>query len=206
MTKEILTNLVALVRFSFLIVGGYTLWQQDWLGVFVIGQAILISYIPNILHRHYQIYTPFGLRVGIVFFMCFTVVLGEIVNFYDTFWWWDIVLHFSSSAAITLIAFISMLVVYKQKELRATPFFTSVLAVSFSLAVAVFWEIYEFFVDYFLSTDSPMQPSNEDTMTDLIVAVAGALLVGVFGYRYLKNRTINMVTKIIHDGAQHNKI
>jgi hypothetical protein len=49
-----------------------------------------------------------------------------------------------------------------------------------------------------------MQPSNTDTMTDLIVAVAGAILVGFFGYRYLKWRSRGVISKVIHDGAVRN--
>ncbi|MFN3188416.1 MAG: hypothetical protein ACK42D_02640 [Candidatus Paceibacteria bacterium] len=206
MTKRIFKYIILFLRLGFFVVGAHQAWIQDWTGVFVVSQAILISFIPNLLWKYYKIYTPFSLRVGIVFFMCFTLILGELADFYDMFWWWDLALHTVAGVGITLIGFISLLAIFRQSDLRAAPFFTAALAVSISLAAAVVWEIYEFLIDTFFPTGSLMQPSNHDTMTDLIVATLGSLVVGLSGYRYLKNRKVDIITDIIKDGAERNNI
>lgn len=193
-----------LSRLSFFGLGLYYLWQQDWTGVFVVLQAIIISFLPYLLQRFYNIRTPFSLRVGIVVFMFFTLILGETVQFYTLFWWWDLLLHFSASVGLTIIGFITLLVLYRQSDIKLTPFFTTVLALSFSLAAAVLWEVYEFGIDYFMKPDNPMQAGNADTMTDLLAMVAGSLIVGVIGYLYIKGDAINPVSHVIDEGVSGN--
>lgn len=202
--KQFFTNLIFLLRLIFLGLWLYYVWQQDWTGVFVVMQAIIISFLPYLLDVFYSIRTPFTLRVGIVVFMCFTLILGEVAQFYTLFWWWDLMLHFLASVGLTTIGFISLLVLYRQSDIQLTPFFTTVLAFSFSLASAVLWEIYEFGIDYFLKPDNPMQISNADTMTDLLAMVSGSLLVGVIGYRYIRGDVINPISQVIDEGASRN--
>lgn len=204
MTKQIFTILSELVRVSFFAIVIYQAYMKDWTGMFVAAQAILISFLPFILRKFFGIYTPFKLRVGIVFFMCSTLVLGEIADFYNMFWWWDLILHGVASMGLTLIVFILLLIFFHHINLRSMPMFATFLAISTALAFAVLWEIYEFLIDLMFTVDTPMQPSNLDTMTDLIISVAGAVLVGVFGYRYIRWRKIDPVSKIIHDGTVRN--
>lgn len=202
--KQFFTDVIFLLRLGFFAVGVYYVWQQDWTGVFLVTQAILISLLPYLLRKFYEIRTPFGLRAGIVVFMCFSLILGETADFYTRFWWWDLMLHFSASVGLTLIGFISLLVLFRQADIRSTPFFTAALAFSFSLAAGVLWEVYEFGIDYFLATDMPMQANNTDTMTDLLAMVFGSLLVGVLGYRYIRGDAINVVSQVIDEGTSGN--
>jgi len=202
--RKVFISIITLIRLSFYAILLYEAVHKDWTGVFVVLQAIVISFLPNILKRYFDIYTPFPLRVGIVFFMCSTLVLGEIADFYNMFWWWDLILHLVASVGITLIAFIFLRIFFNRIELQSSALFSTILAISTSLAAAVVWEIYEFLIDTFFTTDTPMQPSNTDTMTDLIVSVVGAVAIGFFGYRYLKWRTRGVISKVIHDGAARN--
>ncbi len=204
MIKEIFTILTELVRISFFAIVAYEIWRQDWTGAFVAAQAILISFLPYILKRFFGIYTPYKLRVGIVFFMCSTLILGEIADFYNTFWWWDLILHGVASMGITLIVFIFLLIFFTRIDLKSTPLFATFLAVGTSLSFAMLWEIYEFLIDLMFTTDTPMQPSNTDTMTDLIISLVGAVLVGIFGYRYIRWKKIDAISKVIHDGTVRN--
>ena len=68
------------------------------------------------------------------------------------------------------------------------------------MAAAV-WEIYEFLIDMTDLAEGAMQPSNADTMYDLIVALAAAGIVCVFGYRYLKYNEKNLAAEMI-DGTR----
>lgn len=205
MTKQLFIYTTSFVRISFFLIAGYEAYTKDWTGVFVAAQAILISFIPYLLRKYFDIYTPFTLRAGIVFFMCSTLILGELADFYNTYWWWDLILHGIASMGITLIIFIFLLIFFTHIDLRSAALFTTLMAIGAAMSVAVVWEIYEFIIDLYFTTDSPMQPSNMDTMTDLIVAVAGAALVGIFGYRYIKWRKVGFLSKVIHDGATRNQ-
>lgn len=183
----------------------YTLLQSDWSGLFVISQAILISSIPYFLERKFSINTPYVLRTGFVLFMFSTLVLGEIADLYNTFWWWDIVLHSISSAGITIIGFIIMTVIYRDRDLKSSPWLTSFLVFSLAMSMAVLWEVYEFVIDLFFDTDSPMQPSNTDTMTDMLVAIVGSLVVCFYGFKYIKRQHAKtMVEETIEEGKLSN--
>jgi hypothetical protein len=83
------------------------------------------------------------------------------------------------------------------------PIFTSVFAICVSLALSAVWEILEFTIDSFLDTN--MQPSADDTMWDLIAGLAGALLSGWSGYRYILHNVRYGLNSVIHDGVIKNK-
>ena len=205
MIKQSVIYITAFVQLSFFAIALHQALHQDWTGVFVSVQAILMSLLPYLLRHFLGIYTPFSLRVGIVFFMCGTLILGEIADFYNMFWWWDLILHGLATVGITLISFITLLIFFREKDLRSTAFLTTALAMGLALSAAMLWEIYEFIIDFFFETDTPMQPSNIDTMTDLMVSVVGALVVGVAGYRYLRWRGDGIIARVIDRGAIRNK-
>jgi len=205
MTKQLFIYATSFVRTSFFILAFYEAYTFDWTGLFVATQAILISFVPFLLRKYFDVYTPFLLRVGIVFFLCATIILGEIADFYNMFWWWDLVLHLVASMGITLIIFIFLLIFFTRIDLQSVAMFTTLMAIGSSLAVAVIWEIYEFLIDLYFVTDTPMQPSNTDTMTDLIISIIGAALVGIFGYRYIRWKKVGFLSQIIHDGATRNR-
>jgi len=205
MTKQLFIYATSFVRISFFILAGYEAYTRDWTGLFIAAQAILISFVPFLLHRYFAIYTPFLLRVGIVFFLCSTLILGEVADFYNMFWWWDLILHLVASMGITIIIFIFLLIYFTHIDLQSVAMFTTLMAVGTSLAVAVLWEIYEFIIDLFYQRVTPMQLSNTDTMTDLMVSVAGAVVVGVFGYRYIKWRKVSFLSEVMYDGATRNR-
>ena len=204
MTKRFSVFVTTVITASFFAIGLFEAWNQDWTGVFVASQAILISFLPHFLGKRFGIFTPLPLRVGIVLFMCSTLILGEIADFYNMFWWWDLILHGVASIGLTLIIFIFLLIYFTRIDLKSAPLFTTFLAVSASLAASVVWEVYEFLVDSFFTTNTPMQPSNTDTMTDLVVAIVGAALVGIFGYRHIMWRDGGLLGRIIHEGAKRN--
>lgn len=177
----------------------------EWTNLFVIIQAIVISGIPYLLERKYSIHTPYVLRTSFVLFMFFTLILGEIADLYNTFWWWDIALHLVSSAGITLIGFILMTVIYRDRDLKSSPLLTSFLVFSFAMSLAVIWEVYEFVIDLLFKLETPMQLSNQDTMTDLIVAILGSLFICVYGYHYIKRQFAGtLIEEAIEEGKVNN--
>lgn len=187
------------------VLGVFSVADAQWADLFVIVQAMVISAIPYFLERQYAIHTPYLLRTCFVLFMFSTLILGEIADLYNTFWWWDIVLHSVSSAGITLIGFILMSVIYRDRDLMSSPLLTSFLVFSFAMALAVLWEVYEFFIDLFFETETSMQLSNTDTMTDLIVAILGSLVICAYGYHYIKRQSANtVIAEAIEEGKVNN--
>jgi hypothetical protein len=183
----------------------YAVLKNQWGDLFVIVQAIAICTIPYFLEKRFSVHTPYVLRTSFILFMFSTLILGEIADLYNTFWWWDAILHTVSSAGITLIGFILVSIIYRDKDLKSSAFLTSFLVFSFAMCFAALWEVYEFTIDFFFVTDSLMQPSNTDTMTDFIVAILGSLVVCFYGYYYLKRQSARTVIgETIEEGKMGN--
>lgn len=183
----------------------FSIIRNDWADLFVILQAAAIICVPTLLEKKFAIHTPYFLRIGFLLFMFSTLVLGEIADLYNTFWWWDVILHVVSSAGITIIGFILITVIYRDRDLKAAPWLSSFLVFSFAMSLAVLWEAYEFIIDLLIEVDTPMQLGNTDTMTDLLVAILGSLLVCFYGYVYLKRKaTHSIVAATIEEGKINN--
>ena len=178
-----ITHLTFLILALF---GIYALWQQEWSSLFIVVIGIGISLIPYFLESRFQIQISDLFKGGVVLFVFASLVLGSLNNFYEKFWWWDILLHTWAGFGFTLIAYTILASIYKKSNLVSTSLLTSIFAFSFSMAVLVLWEVFEFTVDQ--TTGSRMQPSLFDTMTDLIVGLVGAVMATLYGWRFIRKR------------------
>ena len=175
---------------------------QNWSNLFVIFIAITLSLVPLYIRRKFHYRISSKLRVSIVGFLFATLFLGEVNHFYDTYVWWDAVLHFSAGLGLTIFGFVILKEIYSQSELRSTPAMTSFFAFSFTGMMVAVWEIYEYVIDTIGWASGNMQPSNADTMNDLILGLFAALIVCVFGYRYLKFNERNLAADMIEGTKQ----
>jgi hypothetical protein len=133
------------------------------------------------------------LMIIMLAFVGAAVLLGEMLNVYDKFWWWDDMLHGSSGLIFGLVGLFIMFAVNKRTDMRINAFFVAMFVVCFAMAMGVVWEIYEFTLDVFFKTT--MQQWNmgsqaivigkdyqsmglRDTMSDLITATIGAFIAG----------------------------
>src|SRR5690606_37040674 len=58
---------------------------------------------------------------AIAVFLCATLFLGELGDFYERYWWWDVVLHGGSAVAFGLVGALLMLMLVQGSQLRAAP-------------------------------------------------------------------------------------
>src|SRR5680860_908641 len=144
--------IIGSMQMLLIVIAGYHTITTDWANLFVSLQAVFVSFLPNLLFVYFRIYTPMLLRIGIVLFMFLTLILGEMKGFYDTYVWWDMLLHGIAGIGFTLIGFILLVIFFRQSGRTITAILTSFLAFSFTMAFAVLWEIYEFLIDIFFST------------------------------------------------------
>ena len=121
-------------------------------------------------------------------------ILGSGVKFYQKFFWWDLLLHFISGICFMSIGFGIAKCVPNLKLKHML-----ILAFMFALSVHVFWEVYEFICDLVFNLNmqrwhfDPNLPDTHgriidvrtpgviDTMTDIIAAISGAILMYI-GY------------------------
>lgn len=182
----------------------FSVIRAEWMTAFISAFTFLLTLAPFGIQRRYNIHVPHGFMVFIVLFLYGALFLGEVQDFYERFWWWDVLLHGGSALGIGLIAFVILLMLYQGEKITARPVVISFFAFSFAVAIGALWEIVEFTIDQFLGTN--LQKSGlVDTMWDLIVDVAGAAVAAVSGYWYLVRKKTGVLSGFIHETFNKNK-
>lgn len=135
--------------------------------------------------------------VIMLLFIGAAVLLGEMLNVYDMFWWWDDMLHGSSGLIFGMAGLFILFAVNKRTDMRINAYFVAMFVLCFAMAMGVLWEIYEFTLDVAFKTT--MQQWNmgkdaivigkeyqsmglRDTMSDLITATIGALIASAISF------------------------
>jgi hypothetical protein len=168
------------------------------------GLLILVfSSLPAIVERTFRITLPVEVDFLLTIFIFAHFVLGEFSDYYYRIWWWDLLLHTSSGILIGMVGFVIIYFFFFTRRVKANPALVSLFSVTFSLAAATLWEIFEFSMDQIFGFN--MQKSGfNDTMSDLIVAFLGACVVGVGVYRYLTNDEDGLIKLTINRFIQYN--
>lgn len=185
--KNIYLLLKAIMQLNMLIGLGIAIYRFDWESIFIIALIIVVTLIPLRLSARFAFFIPTEVEVMSVAIIYASLYLGEMSNYYETYWWWDILLHSGSGFLFGVFGFLSIWVLNEDPKvyLKLSPLFMSISAFSFSIVAGVLWEIFEFFMDQTFGLN--MQKSGlVDTMWDLIVVCVGAVVVAGFGYTYLK--------------------
>lgn len=135
---------------------------------------------------------PVEIQIFAVAFIFATLFLGEVGNFYEKFWWWDLVLHTSSGVLLGLFGFMVLYLLNETEtvSVHMRPSFLALFAFFFSVGLGAIWEIFEFSMDqlFGLTMQKPMRgdPSGlTDTMWDLIVDTLGAAIASLVGLSYM---------------------
>jgi len=174
--------LVAVSVFVFALYG-------DWVSAINATLILCLMFIPLLLKQRYQLQLPFELDLAIVGFIFLSLFLGSLRDFYERFPLWDSFLHFQSGVLLGVVGFVMVYILNERKsdKLNMSPGFVSLFAVCFSSALAVLWEVYEYTADFLFGYTMQMD-SLPDTMGDLIVNGAGAIIVASIGYVWMKRR------------------
>ncbi len=150
---------------------------------------LLITFMPIMLGKRFDVTIPHGFETLAVVFLYMSLFLGEFGDYYNRFWWWDVVLHSGSAFLLGILGFLLVYVLNEKKDVNLDlhPQFIALFAFLFAIGIGTLWEIFEFFMDQVFGLN--MQKSGlVDTMWDLIVDVIGAGLIAVVGWGYIKSR------------------
>ena len=140
--------------------------------------------MPIVLGARFQVKIPYETLA--VLFVYLSLFLGEVLDFYNRFWWWDVILHTTSAFLLGITGFLLVYVLNEDEKvnLDLSPFFIALFAFMFAMGFGAIWEIFEFAMDELFGLN--MQKSGlQDTMWDLIVDAIGAISISILGYRYL---------------------
>ena len=165
------------------------LLTRHWSNVFVAVTALLLTLLPVIFSDRLNIRLPSTFLVGISLFVFGTLFLGEILDFYERFWWWDVLLHGTSAIGFGIVGFLFVFYLFEGDKYAAPPWALGTIAFCFAVSMGAVWEIFEFAMDQTFGLN--MQKSGlVDTMTDLIVDAIGAFIGGISGFFWLKGRQV----------------
>ncbi|MFX0546263.1 hypothetical protein ACEWPL_012035 [Roseovarius sp. S1116L3] len=178
---------VLLIR-GFLIVEIVTgLATGQWMPVFVALVTFALTVLPYRFAQLFGLELPRSVLSAIVIFIFATLFLGELANFYERFWWWDLVLHFFSALSIAAMAFLMIFMLFEGDRYAAPPWALALLSAAVALAIGTLWEVLEYGLDQLFGLN--MQKSGlDDTMTDLLIDLTGSGLGALSGYLFLKGR------------------
>ena len=148
--EYVVPKYVYVMWFTLVLSFGLGIFQQEWTTVFISFVTLGISLYAISLSRRTSIRVPASFLTATIVFVYATLFLGEVGDFYERFWWWDVVLHTGSAIGFGLIGAAVLILLFRQGKVQASPLVVSVFVFAFAVAVGVVWEIFEFAMDSFL--------------------------------------------------------
>jgi hypothetical protein len=112
-------------------------------------------------------------------------IIATVFGWYETYWWFDIPMHFMGGVAIGFSSYYLLKDFSDRDRLMVgwQPLQILIL-ISITALAAVSWEFFEFSLDRYV--DTTMQPSILDTMKDLGMGIAGGGLSSFIIYTVQK--------------------
>lgn len=183
------------LRLTLILAIAVSIFYQSWSNLFISCLALVLTFIPFLIEKKYQIDIPIVFELVVILFVYASLFLGEVGRFFHYFWWWDLLLHGTSAVAFASIGFIILFILSETSKIEARPGWLAVFSFSFAVAIGVIWEIFEFFMDQTLGLN--MQKSGlVDTMWDLIINNVGAILTSLAGYEYMTGKKRPYISRI----------
>jgi hypothetical protein len=196
--------ILALIWGVLLLEFALALWERQWPLAFVALLTFGLTLLPSPLFRRLGIRLPTSFLVCIVSFIFATIFLGEAFDFYNRYWWWDVVLHAGSALGFGLVGFLFVFTLFEGDRYAAPAWALALIAFCMAVTIGALWEIFEFGMDQIFGMN--MQKSGLiDTMGDLIVDVIGATIGALAGFFYLKERRLAGVTALIEQFIERNR-
>lgn len=159
----------------------------------VLGLVVML--LPTLIEHRWHLGIANAIHILYYIFLYCAVFLGEVFEFYYLVPHWDTILHFFSGAMLSALGLILVDLLNRNERVRVnlSPLFVAVFAFCFALAAGAVWEIYEFTGDslFGLNMQKCLTEHGEalvgyaalrDTMKDIVVDAAAAMLISVLGY------------------------
>ncbi|MBS8228958.1 hypothetical protein [Vannielia litorea] len=181
-----------------------SLWVGRYPTAFIAVTTFGLTLVPMALARQFELFIPRSFMAALTFFIVATLFFGEVWDFYDRFWWWDILLHGGSAVGFGLIGFILVFLLFQGDRYAAPPWAMGLFAFCFAMTIGALWEVFEFAMDQGFGMN--MQKSGlVDTMTDIIVDALGGLVGAGSGVLYLKGRARSGLPGMVAEFLERNR-
>jgi len=201
--QKIATQAMQYALFGMITVGFY----EGSIGIMVnAGVGFVVTYIPALLERDYDIQLDPGLVLWItlaVFFHGFGSVglPGAEAHPYRSIWWWDHLTHTFSASIVAGAGYVTVRAIDEHTTAVSFPSrFVLLFILLFTVAFGVLWEVLEFAIALVAeATGAPSVLSQYgigDTMIDLLFDTLGGIVVGLWGTAHLSDITQRLTERI----------
>ena len=176
--------------------------ETQWLLAFNGAVILLLSFAPAIIEHRLRVPLPVELTLITCVFLYASFALGEVRDFYEKIWWWDLALHGLSALTIGVIGFLGIYVFYMTHRIRVAAGWIATITFALAVSVGTIWEIFEFLMDWNFGFN--MQKSGlTDTMTDLLINAVGAAIAAAIGYFYVYKEDSLLGRRLIEAVRNH---
>lgn len=164
------------------------------------ASVFIVVLIPWLIRKilHYEMSDI--LEFVYLLFIFLAHILGSVVNLYASIWWWDLFMHGLSGVFTAILA----LLILKQFGIlnKKNKLFTVIFMICFSLAIASFWEFFEFTADKITGGDTQWVRSTgvDDTMSDMLIAFGGTIIFSSYYFicsKISKGKTLEKLEKLL---------
>ncbi len=177
------------------------LFQGQWLVAFSGSIALLLTFAPAMIERRLKLALPVEITLITCVFLYASFALGEVRDFYEKIWWWDLALHGLSALTIGIIGFLGIYVFYMTNRINVAAGWIATITFALAVSLGTIWEIFEFLMDWFFGLN--MQKSGlVDTMTDLMINATGAAIAALLGYFYVRDEDSLVARRMIRACAR----
>jgi hypothetical protein len=97
------------------------LFQGRWSLGLVAAVTFGLTLLPELFAGRFGVTLPTSFLACIVLFIFATIFLGEAFDFYNRYWWWDVVLHSGSAIGFGLIGFLFIFMLFHGDRYAAPP-------------------------------------------------------------------------------------
>lgn len=178
----------------------YFVFTRDTNIVLILKDISIIVTISAlyIIQKLFKIKISEVINLTYIIFIFMAHFLGVICELYNYIYWFDKFVHFLSGIVTAFLAIYLLIKFKKDKNM----FFDILVIISLTLAVAAFWEIFEYVASFYFQMDPQkvLTTGVSDTMGDIIVAFLGSILVSMCYYfenKYNYNLLIKKFIKTI---------
>ena len=169
-----------------------SIYNQHWIWIFGCILALIVSSVPTILKRNYQITLPLVLEILITIALILHVG-GGLLGAYSIPQY-DSLTHFVSSF---LVAFIAFVIIYILDEywdgLMMDKYAMAFVVVIATIAMGVVWEFNEWITDIIFGTYE--QWGYNDTIKDLFIDMLAGIVMAAIGVSMIKRGSFDEMTE-----------